>query len=602
MASELEAKGSDSVVISVIESTPDRNRKILSLPTNQLHVPHPNQSRSIQTETADKQGRFMDIIRNAQRGSTDEKRCSLDPCRSAPCTPQQARKSATDGNHSDSEMFFSLIANTQSHQLNDQRVSLASLPGIQNENATSTAGGDSSYLCYMVSKVQGARMDDQRCSLPQIHPTENHLSPKRDEGPPRSASFSTKADMEPTKNKEKASPKKVLTPADQNYLFTLMHQSQRGRMDEQRCSLNVTPMSSPINKPNQSTLFKDSEDLLQVLVNSQSRRLDDQRVTLPSLPGIGNRSTSASTVQERDVPPVEEEFFKMISNAQSGRLEDQRCFLPRSRSTPATPTHNGMALNNNTGADADAFFKRISSAQARRLDDQRVALPALPGISGGSERKANGVTMGPPPRITIDKSTSTASRKDIGSTCQAQRYYEECESSKALPKSISFTSETEYQKQLQSPAQITLRLSMSFTTPQDKKTIEQPYAHPEVFLTLGAPGDKLVIPLSPAPGRPLSLNLNLVPKDNVKSKHCSSNRVSPKKANSRSSSPNPATHKALKETSRMHEEKGSAAYSTSPKENSFSLIDKARGGQKLKVEQRKGKAGGKKEKKDNQKQ
>lgn len=54
----------------------------------------------------------------------------------------------------DSEMFFSLIANSQSHRLDDQRVSLASLPGIQNENATSTAGGDSSYLCYMVSKVQ----------------------------------------------------------------------------------------------------------------------------------------------------------------------------------------------------------------------------------------------------------------------------------------------------------------------------------------------------------------------------------------------------------------------------------------------------------------
>lgn len=59
-----------------------------------------------------------------------------------------------------------------------------------------------------------------------------------------------------------------------------------------------------------------------------------------------------------------------------------------------------------------------------------------------------------PPRITIDKSTPTTSRKDIGSTCQAQRYYEECESSKAIPKSISFTSETEYQKQLQSPAQV----------------------------------------------------------------------------------------------------------------------------------------------------
>lgn len=140
-------------------------------------------------------------------------------------------------------------------------------------------------------------MDDQRCSLPQIHPTENHLSPKRDEGPPRSASFSTKSVMERTKSKEKASPKEVydsltllnnsiklqdfkyvflnngpstatlntycnsflfqrLSPADQDYLFTLMHQSQRGRMDEQRCSLNVSPKSSPINKPDQSTSFK----------------------------------------------------------------------------------------------------------------------------------------------------------------------------------------------------------------------------------------------------------------------------------------------------------------------------------------------------------
>lgn len=54
----------------------------------------------------------------------------------------------------DSEMFFDLLASTQSQRLDDQRVSLPSLPGIQNENATSAVGGDSSYLCYMVSKVQ----------------------------------------------------------------------------------------------------------------------------------------------------------------------------------------------------------------------------------------------------------------------------------------------------------------------------------------------------------------------------------------------------------------------------------------------------------------
>lgn len=54
----------------------------------------------------------------------------------------------------DIEKFFSLIANSQAQRLDDQRVSLASLPGITNENATFTAAGDSSYLCYMVSKVQ----------------------------------------------------------------------------------------------------------------------------------------------------------------------------------------------------------------------------------------------------------------------------------------------------------------------------------------------------------------------------------------------------------------------------------------------------------------
>lgn len=49
-------------------------------------------------------------------------------------------------------MFLNLLADTQSRRLDDQRVSLPSLPGLQNEK--DTAMGDSSYLCYMVSKVQ----------------------------------------------------------------------------------------------------------------------------------------------------------------------------------------------------------------------------------------------------------------------------------------------------------------------------------------------------------------------------------------------------------------------------------------------------------------
>lgn len=66
------------------------------------------------------------------------------------------------------------------------------------------------------------------------------------------------------------------------------------------------------------------------------------------------------------------------------------------------------------------------------------------------------------------------------------------------------------------------------------KNFNQPF--PEVFLTLGAPGENLMIPLSPRPGRPVSLNLNLIPKEDDKLAQCSS---SPRKPRSRPSSPQP---------------------------------------------------------------
>ena len=121
---------------------------------------------------------------------------------------------------------------------------------------------------------------------------------------------------------------------------------------------------------------------------------------------------------------------------------------------------------------------------------------------------------------------------------------------------------------------------------KDKKTRDQPCMYPEVFLTFGAPGDKLVIPLSPAHSRPLSLNLNLVPKEDVKSIHHTSNCASPRKAHSSFYSPKPATSKAHKKTC-MHEPKGSVACPMSPKENSFSLTDKVRRGQNVKLKQKK---------------
>lgn len=107
-----------------------------------------------------------------------------------------------------------------------------------------------------------------------------------------------------------------------------------------------------------------------------------------------------------------------------------------------------------------------------------------------------------------------------------------------------------------------------------------------------------MIPLSPGPGRPLSFNLNLVPKEDVNSRHCSPSHASPRKARSRPSSPNPGA-------------------TISPDDDCFSLIEKihttqlqkggGHAGQKYKgdpgkgrekADQGKGKGGGKKDRKD----
>ncbi|CAJ1075272.1 uncharacterized protein LOC117831909 [Xyrichtys novacula] len=147
-----------------------------------------------------------------------------------------------------------------------------------------------------------------------------------------------------------------------------------------------------------------------------------------------------------------------------------------------------------------------------------------------------------------------------------------------------------------------------------KKEIIQPCAFPEVFLTLGAPGDNLVIPLSPRPGRPLSLNLNLVPKEDARSRPCSSNNASPRKTRSRPSSPNPGTsNKAPPDALLSLEQERVVANRRNRDEDCFSLIEKAHtpqlqkrvvqgghkrkgdtGNRKEKAQHGKGKSGGKK--------
>ncbi|XP_062422187.1 uncharacterized protein LOC119220544 [Pungitius pungitius] len=303
-------------------------------------------------------------------------------------------------------------------------------------------------------------------------------------------------------------------------------------------------------------------------------------------------SLKADQHQQETFPADQEQFFHIMSHAQDGRIEDQRCFLQQSGSTPGTTRRNENALNSVlVGADAEAFFKFLAFSQGRRLDDQRVTLPNLPGISGIFERNPIGSNVKTeipafPLHMLWPESTPAASSKNCyRPTSPSPMAYAESGSPAALPKSSSFTPETEYQKKLNSPGQVTVRVSLSFTPEQVQKDISQPFTFPEVFLTLGAPGDNLVIPLSPKPGRPLSFNLNLIPKEDIKSRQCSPSHASPQKA-----------YPSLSSSKRQE---GTMTSPISPDEDCFSLIEKvhtaqlqkamAQGGHKWKGDPGKGK-------------
>lgn len=155
-------------------------------------------------------------------------------------------------------------------------------------------------------------------------------------------------------------------------------------MDEQRCTLNISPKSTPSHSPakdvshqglNFCCLFSpcldlygtfgaisltllpfpgaDPEKLFSLLANTQGRRLDDQRLSLPSLPGIKTEPAKSNPATEADAGNL----FKAVARAQvvhvasiSGRLEIEEMF-----------SHD--------------FYTILS--QGSRMDDQRCSAPQI---------------------------------------------------------------------------------------------------------------------------------------------------------------------------------------------------------------------------------
>uniref|UniRef100_A0A8C6V774 G protein signaling modulator 2, like n=1 Tax=Neogobius melanostomus TaxID=47308 RepID=A0A8C6V774_9GOBI len=169
----------------------------------------------------------------------------------------------------------------------------------------------------------------------------------------------------------------------QDGFFDLLYRFQGSRMDDQRCSLmdgqsspraQPSPLSTPPVAENKSILdpeapSQDPGHFLELLANSQARRLDDQRVSMTHFPGLRLKPPHTHSLYDQleataDQPESEEGFFDMLVKCQASRLNDQRCAAPPSSTTTKGPT-----------VPDEDFFSLIMRSQSNRMEEQRVMLP-----------------------------------------------------------------------------------------------------------------------------------------------------------------------------------------------------------------------------------
>ncbi|XP_004848955.1 G-protein-signaling modulator 1 isoform X3 [Heterocephalus glaber] len=158
-------------------------------------------------------------------------------------------------------------------------------------------------------------------------------------------------------------------------------------MDDQRCPLEegqagaaeataAGSLEERVAQPSM-TASPQTEEFFDLIASSQSRRLDDQRASVGSLPGLRITHNNVGHLRgDGDPQEPGDEFFNMLIKYQSSRIDDQRCpppdVLPRGPTMP----------------DED-FFSLIQRVQAKRMDEQRVAL------TGSQEQEASGPPQPP---------------------------------------------------------------------------------------------------------------------------------------------------------------------------------------------------------------
>uniref|UniRef100_A0A672RKF6 G-protein-signaling modulator 1-like n=1 Tax=Sinocyclocheilus grahami TaxID=75366 RepID=A0A672RKF6_SINGR len=162
--------------------------------------------------------------------------------------------------------------------------------------------------------------------------------------------------------------------SDEDCFFDLLSKFQSSRMDDQRCQLDEPSNGENAGGADRNTIndmidaslltSPQTEELFDLIASSQSRRLDDQRVSVSNLPGLRiTHNNLGHLCGESDPQEPSDDFFNMLIKCQSSRIDDQRCSPPEGG--PRAPT-----------VPDEDFFSLIQRVQAKRMDEQRVQLPS----------------------------------------------------------------------------------------------------------------------------------------------------------------------------------------------------------------------------------
>lgn len=127
--------------------------------------------------------------------------------------------------------------------------------------------------------------------------------------------------------------------SDEEYFFDLLSKFQSSRMDDQRCPLEegqteateatgAATLKERVAQPS-VTASPQTEEFFDLIASSQSRRLDDQRASVGSLPGLRITHNNVGHLRgDGDPQEPGDEFFNMLIKYQSSRIDDQRCPPP----------------------------------------------------------------------------------------------------------------------------------------------------------------------------------------------------------------------------------------------------------------------------------